>query len=583
MSYDTAQKVVGVGSWKFDSTAGNVAAYATVSNVLEAERRVSFYFRYDAVPDTETVLTQPASGTEIAYSGGGFVEHQAVILEDDSYATATPAQNDGQGSELGLFGFGIESSGVIPLGAIIDSVKIIYERKYDVDTSIGISRVKYRISGVEGPNHDNTDMPLTDTVVEVDVTGDRGWERQDLLDGVFDVIVEARRGDTAVEHTQSWDYVKVEVGYHIAVDILWVANSANAALFTIGLIERDSQVGLRFASGGNAFDSYASFAPNEWHRISFGYNLLGTDNLSIKLYLDSLPQLDLVEMGTSGLDAPVNLRYGWIGQPGVSKSCWFDQLYIDNGSDLSDPGNMLLTAKLPATVNADNFDTTGGTGAVNERPINLDNYRQQAATVQVHQNYTLQAVSVGDVDLSSETFVGHMGWVIAKKSGISGTFGFMLNGATTSFSLTSSPALHRLTALSTSYPGDAAGIGLLSTTSSNDTFLYECGVIIAYQGLIGADVLLDTQLLDNETLPTIVDDLRADPPTSYEVGCTFPDFDGTVEIVIHSLDQDNGSVSYQGTLHSNGRTRIVPGVEVRLDVTVTGVTMLQIWRRVNFD
>lgn len=113
--------------------------------------------------------------------------------------------------------------------------------------------------------------------------------------------------------------------------------------------------------------------------------------------------------------------------------------------------------------------------------------------------------------------------------------------------------------------------------------MYECGAVVAYEGPLHSDILLERQQLDTETLPTIIDDLRADPPDSYEVCCQFDDFDGTVEIVIHSLDQDNGSLQFQGTLNSNGRVRITPGVEVQLDVTVVGMTSLQIWRRTNFD
>lgn len=581
VTFDTAQKVVGVGSWKFDSGAGNDASRVSVNGVLGANRRGSFYFRYDSVPDTAIIVTD-FTDTAAIYSGGGLTDTANLQGDEGIYATATPAKNDGQGSALGFSSLG----GDLPLGAVIDSVKIIYKRKYDTADSIGISRVKYRIDGVEGPNHDNTDEPTTDTVVEVDVTDDRHWERQDLLSDVFEVIAEARRGDTDTEHTQSWDFLKVEVVYHTAVQIWEARDSTNAQMFTLAVLPFGDGVCIRFIDGAaNSYDGITELAINTQHRIGYAFtNPDGVaDDLHIKIYINSIPELDISEASTGGFVEPVNMRHGWCNPPGASKSCWIDQVYMDDGDDLTDVGNILSTAKLPATVNNDNFDTTGGTGAVNERPVDLANFRQQAATAQVDQDYTIQTASVGDVDLTGKTLVGHMGWLVAKKSGFAGTFGFILDGSVTTLLLTTTAALVKRAVTSTSYPSNAAGIGLRSATASNDAFLLEGGIVIGYQGPTSPSLLLERQQVDNETLDTVVDDLRADPPDSYEVCCQYDDFDGTVEIVIHSLDQDGGSLQFQGALNSNGRVRITPGVEVRLDATVTGVTNLQIWRRINVD
>lgn len=149
--------------------------------------------------------------------------------------------------------------------------------------------------------------------------------------------------------------------------------------------------------------------------------------------------------------------------------------------------------------------------------------------------------------------------------------------------ITATPSLLYFPITSPSYPSNAAGIGMTSSTDTADTFMYEIGTIMAYEGPLNPDILLERQQLDNETLDTIVDDLRADPPDSYEVCCNYDDFDGSVEIVIHSLDQDGGSIQQQPGLNAKGRVRITPGVEVYLDVTVVGVTNLQIWRRINVD
>jgi hypothetical protein len=224
---------------------------------------------------------------------------------------------------------------------------------------------------------------------------------------------------------------------------------------------------------------------------------------------------------------------------------------------------------------------------VDERPPSETNYKEHSAPIDAqYQTYNLQAASVGDIDLTGETLVGHMGWAWAQRSGSLDVVRLVTNGVEVNrlAQLAVSPRFITQLATSTSYPSNARGIGMYVETEFASVTMFECGVVVAYEGPAdNPDILLARTLVDNETLATIIDDLRADPPDSYEVCCIFEEFDGTVEIVIHSLDQDSGSVSYQGTLNSRGRTRITPGVEVYLDVTVTGVTMLTIWRRMNVD
>lgn len=585
ISFDGTQQVQNAGSYKFDSDTG-VEVPAAVNGILDNTRRVSAYFRYDSVPDALVEISQFVSGG-VVYSGGGFASSGGgsgtpFLGEDDGlYGEATPAKNAGQGS---LLSFPLLN---VPVGAVIDSVKISYERKYDVNTSIGISRVRWEVDEEEGPNHDNAAMPLTDTVVEVDVTGDRAWEWQHFQGSSFKVIAEARRGDTDTAHTQRWDYVKVVIVYHQPAAIMAGLTVGNLTVFRVAIRPVDSWAVLRFVDGaGDSYDGITRLLVNTAYRISFAYSYHGVDDLDINLFVNGIPELSITGAATGGLSKPVNLHYGWLLSPGADHLCWFSHLYIDDGDDLLDPGNMLSTAKLSAAVNENNWDTTGGTGAVNERPLSETNYIMQSAFSSVRQTYTLQSAAAGDRDVSGESLIGYMGWAWAKReSGSVERIGLIVNNVDVSRSsiITTSPSLLKLPVTSTSYPSHAAGIGMSSNSEDAGVFMYECGAVVAYEGPLHSDILLERQQLDTETLPTIIDDLRADPPDSYEVCCQFDDFDGTVEIVIHSLDQDNGSLQFQGTLNSNGRVRITPGVEVQLDVTVVGMTSLQIWRRTNFD
>lgn len=518
------------------------------------------------------------------FVSSGFNSQSSINVDDGVYATATSPRNAGRGAIFSSLGLDI------PNDAIIDSVKIIYERKYDTNTSIGISRVKWRVNGEEGPDHDNTDEPLTDTIVEVDVTGDRAWERQDLLNGVFEVIAEARRGDTDTEHTQSWDYVKVEVVYHLPATIMAALTSSNLTAFRVAIRPKDDHAVLRFVDGaGNSYDGITPLLVDTDNRISFAYVQHASDDLDIKLYVNGIEELSIEEASTAGLSALANFQYGWLLNPGANHLCWFSHIKFDDGDDLSDAGNVLVTAKLPAAVNEDNWDTDGGTGAVNERPLSETNYKFQSGFSSVTQTYTLQAAAVGDVDISGESIVGYMGWAWSKREPNDvERIGLIVNNVDVSrgSAITTSPSLLKHAVTSTSYPSHANGIGMSSNSELAGVFMYECGAVLCYQGPLNPDILLERQLVNNETLDTIIDDLRAAPPDSYEICCIVEEFEGSVEIAVSSLDQEGGSFQSQGLLNSSGgtaRLRITAGIEVRLDITVVGVTMLTVYKRVDFE
>lgn len=228
----------------------------------------------------------------------------------------------------------------------------------------------------------------------------------------------------------------------------------------------------------NATSGSTPLAIDTWHRIGLAFNG-AANNLDVKLFLDAVEEVS-VNLDNTDDSTPLHLQYGWIIPPGTDKLCWFDQIYVDDGSDLTDPNPPPLTAKTPGAVNDDNFDTTGGTGAVNERPLSETNFRQHAASTQVSQNYTLQTAGTGDIDLSSASIGGYMGWVWAKKSEAGGSHSLTLNGSDHPIQLTTSPALHWFAVTGSGYPDNVAGIGLVSGGSAADTFLYECGAVIAF-------------------------------------------------------------------------------------------------------
>src|SRR6185436_4896618 len=68
----------------------------------------------------------------------------------------------------------------------------------------------------------------------------------------------------------------------------------------------------------------------------------------------------------------------------------------------------------------------------------------------------------------------------AKEGAVSGTPKLTLNGIDYAVTLTTSPATYRKSITTDAYPSSAAAIGMVSSGTADDTFLYECGVIVAY-------------------------------------------------------------------------------------------------------
>ena len=147
-------------------------------------------------------------------------------------------------------------------------------------------------------------------------------------------------------------------------------------------------------------------AANQWFHLAMA---VLDSNKSMKVWVDGVLFIDV-----TAISIVQATRVGF-GSNAVGHAGYVDDMYVDDVTDLSFPGDIRVTAKLPASDNTVNFDTTVGTGAVNERPLSVTNGQQHAAATDVQENYTLQAASVGDEDLTGTTIVGYTGWVYAKR------------------------------------------------------------------------------------------------------------------------------------------------------------------------
>ena len=245
-------------------------------------------------------------------------------------------------------------------------------------------------------------------------------------------------------------------------------------------------------SGGTLNKSGATtLSTATWYRISVGWTLSSTSSFTINVYLNGT--LEIAATGADGTiegASPTRIRFGWVTAPGASKNIYFQNIITDDGSGNDDIGNYYTTAKLPAADGTLVEFTTaigGAAGAhfddVAERPGAEANGWSIATTLIKTEEYSIQGVAVGDVDLTGLTLLDFMGWVRAKISATSGTpvTNIILAGSASAITLTTSYATYLKMAGSTTYPVGLVDIGMNGLAASSRTFsLAECGIVFAY-------------------------------------------------------------------------------------------------------
>lgn len=245
---------------------------------------------------------------------------------------------------------------------------------------------------------------------------------------------------------------------------------------------------LSTIDGANIGSNGSTLSTGVWYRISIAWTITSTTVNSFKLFVNGVQDITGTNATLSNVpDAGSYLIWGSrFGGVGASKVSHFDDFYWDDSNALTDPGDIHVTAKLPAANNVNTFDTAIGANPanrwtnVNERPLSLTNGWNQAGSGAATENYTLQAAGVGDVDVCSNTLVNRSAWVWAKTSSGTPTATLTDNGTDNTITLTTTAALYTVISDSTTYPSDVAGIGMKSTVTTADTILYEAGTLIGY-------------------------------------------------------------------------------------------------------
>jgi hypothetical protein len=268
-----------------------------------------------------------------------------------------------------------------------------------------------------------------------------------------------------------------------------VSQGLTAASASVWHIRLDAAGAMSFGAQSGTFVTGAILAVNTKYRVSWAVRIISTAVYAINVWINGVFQ-GTANAGTAATTASLNFLIGPGAAAGANRTCWFDNIYVDDGGDLTDPcagfGAILVTAKKPAANNTNNFDTNIGNNPanrwenVNEVPLSVTNGWSQGILADTQENYTLQTAAQGDVDITGMTIVGREAWLWGKGTlGGLGTPQIMDNGTETAIVLTASGKLFTVLTTTSAYPSNAAGIGMRATNNADDTFLYECGTVIA--------------------------------------------------------------------------------------------------------
>lgn len=243
-------------------------------------------------------------------------------------------------------------------------------------------------------------------------------------------------------------------------------------------------------NGPSVVNASTAVSLNAWHRISVGYTITNTTTWRIDLYLDGVFQASATS-GTLTTTGTSIFRFSLTSAAGANVNSWYSDVYVDDGSDYSDPGDIRVTAKRPnANGTTNNFVTQIGSGGsgygtghspqVNERPLSITNGWSVVAVAATTEEYNIESRVTGDVDITRAVIADYAGWVYAKTLNAE-TGSVIVNGVSSNISLTTTTTLFTAFAGSTTYPaGTGTDIGMVTTNLATTVSLYECGMLIAY-------------------------------------------------------------------------------------------------------
>ena len=155
-----------------------------------------------------------------------------------------------------------------------------------------------------------------------------------------------------------------------------IVNAANNVAIIGAQITTSGKIAT-FSGGASEVTGTSTLSVNTWYRISLSYTITNSTTYTIKTYVDGNLDSTLSNTGTLSSTGTDRLKLRANTGFGNNANCWFDNVYVDNRSDLTDCGDIRVTAKRPAANNTNNFDTAIGASPanrwtnVNEVPLKI--------------------------------------------------------------------------------------------------------------------------------------------------------------------------------------------------------------------
>ena len=285
--------------------------------------------------------------------------------------------------------------------------------------------------------------------------------------------------------------------------IVGMANSGGTNVFKLimtsgGVLNLENDASTVLGSGG-------TLSTGTWYRISIAYTVTSTTVYAATVYLNGTQIISACDGATGCSGATLsgttsaNLFLGWqTAGNGNGSVMHVDDVYVDSGSDLSDTGDVHVTAKLPITSAANNYSQQG-TGSlsgfttctsgtqceyVNERPLDVNAYLQ-ATTNSSTQEFGIQSASAGDVNIPSNAgLIGDQAWAYISSNATcsSGNAKIINNGVSTNMTLPTTNTMETNYASITTFPSANTTVGMTSCSAgtARTINLYEAGEQIAY-------------------------------------------------------------------------------------------------------
>lgn len=255
------------------------------------------------------------------------------------------------------------------------------------------------------------------------------------------------------------------------------------------------------AFGATTATGTAVLVPNTWYRITVSYTITNTTTFRFDIYVNGVLDSS-VTAGTLTNTGTSIFRLSSVNTAGDNFDSWFDDIYVDDGADYTDPGDTRqggprVTAKRPFSNGTTNGFTTqigaGGSGygsghapQVNEQPLNTANgWSMIGAGAAVTEEYNIEDEATGDVNLRDKMVRGKLGWVYAKALAAE-TAQIIVDGVNSNISLTTSNKLFIQDSSTGTYPaGTGADIGIITSTDLTTVSLYEAGILVVFLDLAG--------------------------------------------------------------------------------------------------